>query len=72
MVDKFPCPKCRRLLEQSGEVELRGQTYPVFQCDQCVVQVEMFGEPFDSALTFAVDGAGMAFDPASEDDALPN
>jgi len=70
--DQFPCPKCGMMLEKSGEVELRGQTYPVFQCDQCIVRVEMFGEPFNTALTFAVDGVGTPFDPASEGDSLPS
>jgi hypothetical protein len=71
MRDTFPCPKCRRTLHNSGEVEVAGQTYPVFQCDDCIVKVEMFGEPFDAALTFAVDGAGTPFDPASPGDTLP-
>jgi hypothetical protein len=31
----------------------------------------MFGEPFESALTFAVDGAGTPFDPATPDGSLP-
>ncbi len=59
------------MLPKSGEVEVAGQTYPVFQCDDCIVKVEMYGQPFEVALTFAVDGAGTPFDPAYPGDALP-
>jgi hypothetical protein len=71
MRNTFPCPKCGCVLNKSGEVAVNGQTYPVFQCDTCTAQVPMFGEPFEVALTFAVDGAGTPFDPASPGDALP-
>jgi hypothetical protein len=71
MIDSFPCPKCGRKLQRSGEVEVEDATFPVFQCDECIVQVEMYGEPFESALTFAVDAEGKPFDPASESGELP-
>ena len=71
MIDNFPCPKCTRKLARSGEVEVEGATFPVFQCDECIVQVMMEGEPFDAALTFAVDAAGKPFDPASDTGELP-
>ena len=71
MTDSFPCPKCSRLLRRSGEVAVEDAVFPVFQCDECVVPVQMFGEPFDAAFTFAVDADGKPFDPADEDALLP-
>ena len=71
MIDSFPCPKCGRLLQKSGEVSIEDAAFPVFQCDECIVQAEMFGEPFEVALTFAVDADGKPFDPATEDGQLP-
>ena len=55
MPDHFPCPKCGRRLAKSGEVVVDGKACPVFQCDECLKTVEMFGAPFEVALTFAVD-----------------
>jgi len=66
----FPCPKCGKKLLACGEVVYKGRTFPSYQCDACIVQVEMFGEKVEAALTFCVD-AGRAFDPASEDGSLP-
>ena len=71
MIDTFPCPECGRALLRSGAVAVEGADFPVFQCDECVVQTEMFGEPFEAALTFAVDAKGQPFDPASDDGQLP-
>ena len=71
MLATFPCPKCGRTLQRSGEVEIEGAAFPVFQCDECIVEAEMFGEPFEAALTFAVDADGNPFDPATEDGELP-
>jgi hypothetical protein len=68
---KFPCPNCGRPLESCGSVSQDDGNFPVFQCDDCIATVEMFGESFDVALTFAVDGEGRAFDPASPDGSLP-
>jgi hypothetical protein len=68
----FDCPGCGRRLEQCGEVSTEGRTYPVFQCDDCKRIVEMFGEPFEVALTFAVDENGRAFDPADDGDDRPS
>ena len=72
----FPCPKCGRTLEQTGEATVtteagRAVVYPVFQCDECIAVVEMEGERMELALTFAVDENGQAFDPASPDGKLP-
>ena len=71
MIDSFPCPKCNRPLTRSGEVEVEGAAFPVFQCDECIVQTVMYGEPFEVALTFAVDAEGKPFDPATDDGELP-
>jgi hypothetical protein len=71
MLDTFPCPKCNRTLTRSGEVAVGNVTCPVFQCDECLVTAKMFGEPFEVALTFAVDAEGKPFDPATEDGELP-
>src|SRR5437764_11923739 len=58
MIDTFPCPRCSRLLRRSGEVDIEGATFPVFQCDECVVPWAVEGQVFDGALTFAVDAEG--------------
>lgn len=41
--------------------------FPVFTCDECLVRSTLFGVPMELDLTFAVDGDGNVFDPASED-----
>ena len=46
MLDQFPCPKCGRTLRRSGEFAVNGVEFPVFQCDECIVEAEMYGEPF--------------------------
>lgn len=62
-----PCPKCNRLLCQAGSVRLGDAEFPVFTCDECLVRSTLFGVPMELDLTFAVDGDGNVFDPASED-----
>jgi hypothetical protein len=71
MIDTFPCPKCNRTLRRSGEVTVEGADFPVFQCDECLVQAMMYGEPFEVAFTFAVNAEGEPFDPATKDGELP-
>lgn len=71
MIEAFDCPKCGRHLERSGAVECDGVTCSVFQCDECMAYIEMFGKPVSVALTFAVDEQGHPFDPASPDGRLP-
>jgi hypothetical protein len=71
MVDTFPCPKCGRRLTRSGEVEIEGTTFPVFQCNECMTHWTVEGEEFDVTYTFAVDAEGKPFDPAAEDGNLP-
>ncbi len=55
-----PCPKCRRPVEQAGQVTFDGVTWPVFQCDNpaCEEQTLIGGEPFPTAFTFALNAAG--------------
>jgi hypothetical protein len=72
MLDTFLCPKCGRTLRRSGEVSVEGADFPVFQCDECTVEVQMYGEPFEAALTFAVDAQGKPFDPAADSGELPD
>lgn len=60
---KALCPKCKRVLKQSGVITLPdGKELPVFQCDECLVNKPVFegGEKFEMALTFALrsDGSG--------------
>ena len=52
------CPKCGRILFQSGEALLEDVRLPVFQCDECMVEVDMLGEKTDAALTFTLDENG--------------
>lgn len=61
-----PCPKCGRRLQQSGELVAEGRTYPSFQCDECIVEAVMFGEPIELALTFWLDEAGRVQYPPAE------
>ena len=56
------------MLDQSGEVTVSGNIFPVFQCDDCVSVEPIFGEPFEVVYTFAVDAAGTPFDPAAAEE----
>lgn len=63
---RFACPRCERSIEQSGEVTIDAMTFPVFQCDECLIEAEMFGERVEVAYTFALDAQGRVFDPADQ------
>lgn len=65
-----PCPKCGRPLQPSGTITTEGGEFPVYQCDECLVQTELFGERVEAALTFCVGEDGQPFDPASPDGKL--
>lgn len=56
------CPKCGRLLMQSGEVVFEEIHLPVFACDECVVDVDVLGETAKASLTFTLDEDGRIFD----------
>jgi len=58
------CPKCGRRLQASGELIIEGESVPTFQCDECLRVVEFLGQRQELALTFCLDAAGRAFDPA--------
>lgn len=45
-------------------------TVPTFQCDECLMTIDLLGEQTEVALTFAVDGQGRAFDPADPEGEL--
>jgi hypothetical protein len=64
MAQRFPCPRCNRLLEQSGELAVGDTVCPVYQCDECLVPWEIGGETFEAAYTFAVGPDGQVFDPS--------
>lgn len=66
-----PCPKCNRVLTQSGTVTVEGQEMPAFQCPECLRNVTPFrdGVEFEVALTFCLLD-GQVFDPSSPDGVL--
>lgn len=54
-----------------GELEADGfGTWPVFQCDECIVKTKWMGADVELALTFCVNAAGEPFDPATVDGKL--
>jgi hypothetical protein len=69
---RFPCPKCNRKLEASGTILVDGVEIPLpmYQCDECLVNVELAGETVELALTFCVGTDGKPFDPAAPDGKL--
>lgn len=68
---RVKCPKCGRYLDASGEMSIDGKRpRPVYQCDECLVTREALGMKAEVALTFCVDTAGRAFDPANPDEPL--
>lgn len=67
VVDKWPCPLCGAELASSGVLVANAQECSVFQCDDCTIVKPVFGEPFEVALTFAVNDEGQAFDPVDDE-----
>jgi hypothetical protein len=65
-INVWHCPKCGKELRSVGTVKCDGESMPVFQCPVCVVRQDVFGEPFDVALTFAVNAAGKPVDPGDD------
>ena len=61
------CPKCGRLLMQSGQVLFDDLRLPVFACDQCLVDVDDLGETTRTSLTFTLDENGQILDPTASD-----
>lgn len=66
MLNTYHCPKCSALLHATGSITMEGVACPVFQCDTCVVTKPIFGEPFEVAVTFAVNPQGQPFDPVDD------
>lgn len=69
------CPKCSRQLAPAGETTLRHddgreEKFLVYQCDECLVEHDLFGEKTEMALTFALDGRGRPVDPADPEKPL--
>ena len=64
------CPKCGRLLMQSGEMVFDDVHLPVFACDECVVDVDVLGETTKASLTFTLDEDGQLFDGTAPDGRL--
>ncbi|HEV7301597.1 MAG TPA: hypothetical protein VGN72_19690 [Tepidisphaeraceae bacterium] len=70
MAKPFPCPKCNRPLRASGEItDESGNTYPTYQCDECIKVTNVFGKQMELHLTFMVKD-GKAYDPAEPDGEL--
>lgn len=59
---KIPCPKCSRSLPPSGELTIESQVFPVYQCDECFVQRDVFGEMMDLPFTFYLNADGQPVD----------
>ena len=60
------CPKCGRLLFQSGEAVVEGMRLPVFQCDDCQVETDLADDTQRVPLTFTLDEDGEYYDSAGE------
>lgn len=70
MDSPFPCPKCNRTLQASGEmIDEVGHKFPTYQCDECIKVVDVFGTPMELHLTFMVKD-GKPYDPAEPDGVL--
>jgi len=67
-ISVYHCPKCTRELPPSGTLSLGSEDVTIFQCDECLQKVEMMGDTFEVAFTFAVRGDGSWFDPKTESD----
>lgn len=63
----IPCPKCTRSLPPSGELTVEGQTFPVYQCDECLVSRDVFGTSMELPFTFYLDAAGVPVDATEPD-----
>ena len=69
--ETIKCPKCGRTLQPAGEVTIEGRgVLPMYQCDECLMRRQVFGESLELALTFCIGADGRAFDPAEPDGVL--
>jgi len=58
----FPCPKCKRSLPPIGELAVDADTFPMYQCDDCIVDTMLFGAPMQLPYTFYVGADGAPVD----------
>jgi hypothetical protein len=63
----YACPRCGRLLVQSGEAVVEDVRLPVFQCDECRVVIDLAGDKAEAALTITLDEDGQPFDATATD-----
>jgi hypothetical protein len=56
------CPGCSTPLQATGELDVDGTTYGVFQCERCILPWTVDGVTLDAALTFALDTDGRVLD----------
>ena len=61
--DTYACPKCSRKLSRCGEIESKSTCFSVFRCIECLMTVDLQGEPAELPFTFAVDETGRAIRP---------
>ena len=61
------CPQCSAELTACGMIESEGREVPVFQCETCTETREVFGEPFEVALTFGINADGRPYDIATDE-----
>jgi hypothetical protein len=52
------------MLPPSGELSVDGQVYPVYQCDECLVSRDVFGETMELPYTFYLNKDGSPVDPS--------
>jgi DNA-directed RNA polymerase subunit RPC12/RpoP len=68
-ISVYHCPKCSRSLTPSGTLSIDGEdAATIFQCDECLQKVDMMGETWEVAFTFAVRADGSWFDPKTDED----
>lgn len=63
------CPRCGRLLVQSGEALVEEVPLPVFRCDECRVELEVADDKAEGPLTFTLDEDGRPFGDLAPDGA---
>lgn len=57
------CPKCHVELTSSGELDVDGEQFSVYQCEYCIVPWTFDGETFDVNFSFAIDASGRYIHP---------
>jgi hypothetical protein len=52
------------MLPPSGELSVDGEAFPVYQCDECLVSRDVFGETMELPYTFYLNKDGSPVDPS--------